>query len=571
MTGIVIIGISLLPYPVIQSSLNNLAADKHADFFSYSLYQRVRLIAATCGLILILISAFGAIRFEQTRETISRFFGSVSGVIANSASQIAAHWQSDGRLYRVCLLAVFLAGILVRLSLLFTPIRSDEAYTYVDFSSKAFIHAISDYSAPNNHILHTLLVQVSVKIFGSQPWAIRLPAFLAGVFCIPAAYLVARLIYKRDSALLAAGLIAACPVLIEYSVYARGYSMICLISLLLIALGAMIIKEQSTGAWFFFVLLSALGFYTIPIMLYPYACIMSWIAIGLAFRQQARRLREVGLSVIAVLVITVLLYSPVIINSGAGSLVSNEYVSSKSWNNFVAGFPPAAWATLGQWARGVPIIVSGLVVLGFLLAVVFNRRLSSARPSLLFPTIVSLAILLVIQRVNPYSRVWLFLLPWIIVAASAGFLLPLQILPWFGGKHFQSLLPILGVLICVGLAINARLSFQAYQPDDGFSDAKAVAAYLAPRLGAGDRVVTVVPDISPLEYYFIMDGTSTHYLYVDYADAGRLLIVVDEQKQSLSNVMNKNDIPGESYSQPALLEIIGSTHIYQMIKNHSSG
>jgi hypothetical protein len=206
--------------------------------------------------------------------------------------------------------------------------------------------------------------------------------------------------------------------------------------------------------------------------------------------------------------------------------------------------------------------------LGFVLAVIFNRRLSNIPLSLFLPTVVCLALLLLIQRVNPFSRVWLFLLPWTLIAASAGCLYPFQFFSGFDRKYSQFLIPAAEGLLCLGLAISSRISFNGYQPDDSFNAAKDVAAFLAPRLSEGDRVVLVVPDISPLEYYLRMDGISTQYLYENYAKAKRLMVIVDEPKQTLNNIMNRNDIPEDPFSQPDLLKIIGSTHIYQMIRNH---
>src|SRR3990172_4791582 len=111
------------------------------------------------------------------------------------------------------------------------PMQHDEAYTFIAFASRPFWIAISDYSLPNNHVFHTLLVYLAYHLLGDQPWIIRLPAFLAGVAIIPLTYAAAALFYNRKVGLLSAGLAAASPLLIDYSANARGYTLICAFTL----------------------------------------------------------------------------------------------------------------------------------------------------------------------------------------------------------------------------------------------------------------------------------------------------------------------------------------------------
>ena len=59
--------------------------------------------------------------------------------------------------------------------------RFDEAFTFLRFASQPLLEGLTTYAEPNNHLFHTLLVHISTSLFGDQPWAIRLPALLAGV------------------------------------------------------------------------------------------------------------------------------------------------------------------------------------------------------------------------------------------------------------------------------------------------------------------------------------------------------------------------------------------------------
>jgi len=104
------------------------------------------------------------------------------------------------------------------------PITFDEAYTYLRFARQPVTGILSDYSFPNNHILHTLLVKASHSTFGDAPWALRLPAWLGGTALLLGLFALARHATPKlnGTVVIAAGFL---PIVIDYNALARGYSL----------------------------------------------------------------------------------------------------------------------------------------------------------------------------------------------------------------------------------------------------------------------------------------------------------------------------------------------------------
>ena len=67
-------------------------------------------------------------------------------------------------------LALLVAGaIALRLVYLGQPMRNDESFSYLYFALPSLRTAVSDYSVPNNHVFHTVLVWVATRLFGNSP------------------------------------------------------------------------------------------------------------------------------------------------------------------------------------------------------------------------------------------------------------------------------------------------------------------------------------------------------------------------------------------------------------------
>jgi 4-amino-4-deoxy-L-arabinose transferase-like glycosyltransferase len=172
---------------------------------------------------------------------------------------------------------IALLGAIPRVIHLFYPMQYDEAYTFMAFARPPLYYTLTDYHLPNNHVFHSVLVHFSTRLWGEDPWAIRLPAFLAGWLLIPAVYLLAETLYNSRVALIAAILVAGWPNLINYSANARGYSLIMLLTLGLFYLGTRVLHEDRLGLWLGMSLLAAIGLFTVPVMAYPLAMLGIWM------------------------------------------------------------------------------------------------------------------------------------------------------------------------------------------------------------------------------------------------------------------------------------------------------
>jgi hypothetical protein len=57
----------------------------------------------------------------------------------------------------VALFVIIVIGVTVRAYHLSLPIKDDEATTFLEFAQQPIWNGISNYFAPNNHLLHTFL------------------------------------------------------------------------------------------------------------------------------------------------------------------------------------------------------------------------------------------------------------------------------------------------------------------------------------------------------------------------------------------------------------------------------
>lgn len=565
--SVAVVAFSFASYAGVKERLDRYASDGDADLSAERFETIVWQLRGLAAVLAALGAATYVWRGRLTRTT-AGWLASLAAAAAGAAGALRAALATESRVHLGALGAISVLALLVRLEFLFQPMRYDESGTFVHYASQPLYIGWTTYTAPNNHLLNTVLVHVSTALFGDAPWAIRLPALLAGVLLVPATYLAGRLLYGRDSPLLAAALVATSSVLIEYSTNARGYTAVALIFVMLLALGTYLARSSSSAAWSAFALLAALGFFAVPTFLYAFGAVVVWLAATLAIGNPALLRTRLLPALLASAGLTALLYAPVIATSGVGALTSNSFVESRSWSEFADRLPRSLWDTLAGWHRDQPAPVWAAIALGFVLGLAFHRRLGRTRMPPALGVLVFVPPALVLQRVVPFERVWLFLVPLYLLTAAAGLVFLVRGLR--ARRGYRTALAAAAVAACAALAADAVASQAVYDSEDTstFRDAPEVSRFLEAELRPGDRLLAVPPADLILEYYLGDAGFDAgRLLYRDF-DARRLLAVVKPPPRGypLREVMRWRLGPGAAGRfRPVLLRRFPHSQVYELV------
>ncbi|MGB0978715.1 MAG: hypothetical protein ACPGVV_04930, partial [Croceimicrobium sp.] len=120
---------------------------------------------------------------------------------------------------------IFISLIILRA--LRIPLTHDEAYTYLHYVKQSWLGIIlyKPPHIPNNHILNTLLVKLSVNIFGLNDFSMRLPNILMAMVYYRYAAAIARKFRFPGIQLLAFFALGLQLYFIDFFGMARGYGM----------------------------------------------------------------------------------------------------------------------------------------------------------------------------------------------------------------------------------------------------------------------------------------------------------------------------------------------------------
>ena len=443
---------------------------------------------------------------------------------------VRAWWRNEDLPTRLALLGIVLAAAVVRFSALGQPMRYDESVSYLSFIGRSWATAITAYPFPSNHFLYTVIAKLTAPIGHDAPWAIRLPAFVAGLAIVPLTFAVGRVLFTRSAALIGAALTAAATPLVLYSANARGYSLVAAAYLVLLLIAADVrSRGQSCCAWVAFAVVAAAGAATIPTMLYPIGAVALWLAIVLPVERGWKAWRPLaGLTaaLAAAAALAFLAYLPIIATNGIRAITANEFVVPSTWPQFFAEFASSLHRLTGAWAQPYPVaigVVLGLVVLA---GVCWSTRVSNEGVSVVMAAYVWCAFLLLLMHRAPFARTWLWSLP--VVALAAGtvgdFLVSLP-----RGRMLAPYLPaVAAVVAAAGVALGFSVDAVAgLHPSGVFIGAEQIAAALATQSQPGDRVVVTVPSVAPLRYYMLRTGADTALLGTPDSVAEREILVLN--------------------------------------------
>ena len=482
-----------------------------------------------------------------------------------------AELSAESGAHRIALLAVAALAVVIRVYHLNQAIRYDEAWTYLLYASQPLSTALSDYSAPNNHVFHSVLAWISTRLLGAAPWTLRLPALVAGLGLVLAVYLAARRLAGREAGIVAMALAASSPILVLYSTNARGYVMICLAFMVLLLLASAILERDEPELWVAYGVVIALGLHTAPVMLYPAAAATIWMGLethragGLpAVRRVLPRLIAAGL---IALTITLAAYAPVIARHGAGAILQNRFVVPLTWPQFFAGMPEFARTLRESLALGRSLPVIALLAVAGLASFRAGDPHRWRRFTLALATAAACVVLLLATRRLPPARVWLFLVPLGYVYVAAG-LAPLLAA---AGRRVRVGGPAVAGAVAVGIAAAVSVQVAArgivFDSDEtdwlGLRNGPAVTEYLRGELRPGDELVASGL-MGPIDYYLqTRTGRSVREFRRD-SGAVRAVVVVNEAHDQTPAIVlqRRRTVRIEEGDSLRLLRRVGPVAIY---------
>jgi 4-amino-4-deoxy-L-arabinose transferase-like glycosyltransferase len=478
-------------------------------------------------------------------------------------------WRSESTEHRLALTTIIAIGVALRLMYAAQPMRYDEAVTYMYFVRLPWADALSTYTYPNNHLFHTFLAKAAVTAFGNHPWALRVPALLAGIAVIPAAYVVARELYGSRAALLAIAVLAPSGALILFSTNARGYMLMVLAFLVLTTIALRL--RRGEPLWTHFAVVAALGLWTIPSMLFPFGAICVWLALSFLVEGNRAGLRQLAIAGAVTAGLTALLYWPVIANEGLAAVTRNRFVLPAPWFQFFGDLAISIRQALRSWGLGLAPGVSLSLLAFAVFALSRHAALSSVRVGLPLAIFVWSAWLLTVNHRAPFPRTWLWVLPIAAALAGAGLVALLERWPRLrdiGQRRIEA--------VAIGFAVFASASCVMSSAvlltrDTGtYREAADAAAVFRRVIRPGDRILAAIPTNGPLDYYLDREGVNRAHLSQDERTASRIFAVVDRgEDQTLNQVIQYSVVRDTSvWEEPtAIVELNHSAIVVYRRKN----
>lgn len=432
--GIVTALYAFLPFDRLKIFANSLASDGNLELFSPALYANTRPIALV-GSILLLVFLLLLTLFRQ--KSLTRFENGLNALHHFPALLWADRkifWQ-QARAYItqdhdwLILLFFILVGAFFRIQLVNKPVYHDEAYTYLGFVLGGLKNVISDYHQPNNHILFSVFMLIATQLFGFAPWVLRLPAVLAGLLLIPATYFVTRQAFSRTAGLLSSGIVTVFPIFSLYATSARGYTQLALLSTLLWLWAMLLLKQKNRYLWLLFIVTALAGFYTIPIMVYPYTAVMGWLFFMWLFKKHSPAYTHKSffiylfLSGVVVVIFFILLYTPVFLNTGVASVFDNVTIQKQQLSEFhllLDSMRARGFRSWEEWHTGMPVWLGQVTLLGVLLGLLYTLLVKRQSPSYFLVSLLIFVGLIVVQRAVGWRRVWFFFAPVYFSYAAGG-------------------------------------------------------------------------------------------------------------------------------------------------------
>jgi len=145
---------------------------------------------------------------------------------------------------------------------------------------------------------------------------------------------------------LAAGILASLPDFILRSVSARGYTIVVLMTLASFIMAGYLIRKKNLFGWCLLSFFGAIGFYSVPIMLYPLGVVYLWLFLSIFVldpQQYSRRnwIKYLVVSTMLTAGLTIFFYSPILFSPNAVIFITKTtHFTHLAWQYLCKSFRP---------------------------------------------------------------------------------------------------------------------------------------------------------------------------------------------------------------------------------------
>ena len=270
-----------------------------SEFLTFSKFQLLRYGSLASSFFLAILFFRFSRRLEEGDVLLRRGLVRLGGFFKETAGRLK---QLD-RVEKILLLVAVLLLVGYRsYEFVNLPASYDEAFTYLNYSSKNILVSASHYQSPNNHIFFSLLTNFTSLLPLDPLIAIRLPNFFLSFLT---SFLVFGILAKRlgaSASLVAAILFSFSYPISLYSIHARGYLLYSLFSLIGVhSLLTLVLEGESRFHWALLTLASTLGFYTIPTFFYPYGSLFLFGLLAFGFQKRGAAIQHLFLSALSLI------------------------------------------------------------------------------------------------------------------------------------------------------------------------------------------------------------------------------------------------------------------------------
>lgn len=401
-------------YNRVAHGLVTVAGKAHQEAAFKATYFTPTTFTALIALIVILATAAGclayllSVHFDRVATSAAGAVRAAVGLLADAMSRLRG-LRSGTKASLALLVGLQLMIVGVRATRF--PVSYDEAWTFQNFTSRSVLASMAYYPAPNNHILFSILTNITSVL----PFPAILDMRLISIVCALLTTLVLLAVglqYFDEAAVTVALalLVFSYPVSL-YSMQARGYALLLLFTAVCFgsALELLTNRAPTRAAWAAYVASSVLGFYTIPSFLYAFASVNLAACVVGGRKKDFAFARSWVLADGAVAAGTLILYTPVFLVSGVRAVTADRVPLAQVLVRMPAHLSATAnWLWDGE-TGGLAIVLGLAAVTALLFLRATDERRSLVRGSMLLVLLLPPAIMIV-HRAIPFERTWIYLL-----------------------------------------------------------------------------------------------------------------------------------------------------------------